>query len=621
MFAASSPNINKNKNKNKKKITPSEKVLKEIRKREHDFKSNIDLEKKDQKERERSNVSQFSIEGHSNLERSNKDTVNIQKKTSNSVLSPHDSVFEALKNPDLNKGIDLGNINSYSFSNPSQSISNMNLSNIHQSQFQFQFSHTANDNNRANSEEITDKNNLDFSITSWQNVSSYWNQNFDEEESRSNSRNSQFPFNMISNNNSNIISSGNNSPYFRNDHSFNDNSSPIRIDSPNVASILSSSSGHDDDDKYLSDNSIPKSNQILNSKNKSSTNHKNSKLHNISTKDKITSENATFSLDSDLDLESDTEVDRTVDSSTIISSFVMPRVSILSTSNSLSDQMNAKLNVRIIGDKTNCLMTRFKSYKKIFNNIQFYTNKSEYADLLILIVNSDNYMLPKMTKSPCIPITLNESAILFSKKIPKHLKLCDPIQLNSLNDDLLTLIDFLSNINDLKTWRMFLTNLSNSNITITNSNINVNVDHINTLTDINSSLIAFHTEKKLNSSNSIFVSKSIKSFDKDESLNKKFYLITGFTVGLLSLGLIILWKKLCSKDLLQKSSKELSTTFSYASTDLINPNNLEITMEQSIIIKIRDIVEGIESCAQIIFSQSIVILQKARLALSELLHF
>lgn len=518
---------------------------------------------------------------------------------SNSVLSPHNSVFEALHNPDLNRGVDLTSIRSkvvgggggqgpHTEAPDPDRIASPGTAG---SQLHFQFS---------NQHDFSDKNNLDFSITSWQNVSSYFSPN-DETRSSSRDSNTQFPFNLTSNNNSNIISSGNNSPYLKHEDTFCSNS-PNRVDSPNVASILSCFSGQEDQ-RSVDDNPIVE----------------------MKTQVDLPHENITS--------ESDPEVDHTVDSSTIISSFVMPRVSIHSnltasqqqqqlpshqstSTSSLSPTSSnpalisrSRLNIRIVGDRDNSLMSRFQSYKKTFTNIDFFVTNCESTDLILLVLDDDNYMLPKITKTPCIPITLSKQALTTAMKIPKYLKLCDPIELESLNDDLIILVDFLSNINDLGTWRMFLSAFP----------VKSNQHDIN---DINSSLIEFHSGNKSGSDASLLsMKKSGHASNKDN--NKQPYnafIIAGVAVGLLSIGILFVWKKLATKEFVQQSPTKQISDLPYQPIADVN-NDSKLSLDQYLFSKLRSIAIGIESWGDVVFSQGVFLFQKAKLVLIELLNF
>ncbi|KAG0683025.1 hypothetical protein C6P40_000649 [Pichia californica] len=576
-----------------------------------------------------------------------------------SILSPHNSVFEALQNPDLNMGIDLSTLKSKVLSTNNNNNNNNNNStnpNIEapiaatMSQLHLQFN------------QDHDPNNLDFSITSWQNISSYFNSTNTTNnnlDSRSNSQNSinninynnnsnnnnnnhSFFFNMSSNNNSNIISSGNGSPYMKNNDDISSSNTPNRLDSPNIGSILSGVSGNDDTDDNIryerekeynyeyengdDDNSIDGL-QIIQTKTPSLY----SKSHSYHNKQHTKNGN-----DSIMNYyESDTELDNTVDSSTIISSFVMPRVSIhsnITTSNIIGTSQlsnysinRSKLNIRIVGQNNNSLMKRFQSYKKTLTNIEFFINNCELTDLIILIVDKDNYMLPKITKTPCIPIILSSNDLLISNKIPNYLKLCESIKLNSLNDNLINLIDFLSNINDLNTWKSFLSSLPKKS-------------YSNDIININSSLIEFHSENRNNSSilpfsKESFINKCENGKDNNDNGKEKkslfngsfnFFIIAGVTVGILSIGIIFIWRKISTIEFITANSEKPKFTSSIFTHQQISKKEIENYSNQSfdhiIISKLKTITHTIEYLGDLVFSQSVTLFQRAKIILIELLN-
>ncbi|GMM29393.1 hypothetical protein DAMA08_021380 [Martiniozyma asiatica (nom. inval.)] len=210
--------------------------------------------------------------------------------------------------------------------------------------------------------------------------------------------------------------------------SINGDSSPNRNNSPNGASILSTSSSSEQEDNdndgamtrsdtttklYLVDPSI--ANTIL--------------MKTLTMKDELTDE----------------EDDYTIDSSTINPSFIMPKVPI-----SQFKQINSKLNVQIVGDISGTLVKRFQIYQKTLKHINFYShnnninNNNISTDLLIIILNNDNVMLPSLTNKPCIPIQMGQ--IKSIDVIPSNLILCQPIILKNLNDDLMVIVDFLCNL-------------------------------------------------------------------------------------------------------------------------------------------------------------------------------
>lgn len=560
------------------------------------------------------------------LELKNTNKFNNNNNLTSNLLSPHNSVFQALANPDLNKGVDLSTIRSKILSN---SDANNNLH-----------------NSLTDSGFLNNSNNLEFSVTSWQNVSSFVDSRSNSGDSApfngyiNNSSNNntlnKLPFSLNSNNGSNIISSGNNSPYMKNNETFND-STPNRINSPNVASILSSSSGNDIDIEDINDPQSSEFVKFINNDNNHSQNIDDESDYNKKLKQQMTlifSENprelnTTLSLDSDT--EDDDQDEQTVDSQTVISSFVMPKVSI---SNSMPNQNESIvdavlrtrcwINVKVIGDNNHILLNRFKCYKKSLNNINFLSENSENIDLLILVLNNDNFMLPKMQKIPCIPIVLTKYQLSLAKKIPRGLKLCEPIKLESLDNDLMVLVDFLSNINNLKSWRKFL-----SCLPIGQKSTGIK--------DINSSLIELCVGGTSAYNDSIiFTSNLAKGKDRNGSGHgngklpkdtfSKFYLLAGVTVGVISISLLVLWKKLTAKDLLNthsSSSKDITYDSLHVSNSLPKATSDEtlISLDQYFLYKLKTLTINIESWGEIILSEGILLFHKAKLLLVELLNF
>ncbi|GAV26638.1 hypothetical protein PMKS-000092 [Pichia membranifaciens] len=255
-------------------------------------------------------------------------------------------------------------------------------------------------------------------------------------------------------------------------------------------------------------------------------------------------------------------------------------------------------------------MSRFQSYKKTFTNIDFFATNCESTDLILLVLDDDNYMLPKITKTPCIPITLSKQALTTAMKIPKYLKLCDPIQLESLNDNLIILVDFLSNINDLGTWRMFLSAFPIKS-------------HLHDINDINSSLIEFHSENKSGSDTSLLsMKKSGHASNKDN--NKQPYnafIIAGVAVGLLSIGILFVWKKLVTKEFVQQGPTKQISNLPYQPVVTHANNGSKLSPDQYLLSKLKSIAIGIESWGDVVFSQGVFLFQKAKLVLIELLNF
>ncbi|ODV85438.1 hypothetical protein CANARDRAFT_22971 [[Candida] arabinofermentans NRRL YB-2248] len=228
--------------------------------------------------------------------------------------------------------------------------------------------------------------NNDFSITSWQSISQF--------------QDHEFTFN-------------NNRPQIK-----------LNSNSPNIGSILSSS---DNEDRNLDD------------LNPQSSNHKVIVFDSGSDSDNDKSDDEVGKHFKDVAADEDDEDEGTIDSSTIIPSFIMPRVSIPSLSSS------NQVKIQVIGLQKDLLINRLQSYKKLLNQIEF-TN-SDDSNLIILLVNKENYILPNLINKPFIPIIIGDSFDYMNlNTILQNKMICDPLKLNSISDDLMPLIDFLSSL-------------------------------------------------------------------------------------------------------------------------------------------------------------------------------
>lgn len=124
-------------------------------------------------------------------------------------------------------------------------------------------------------------------------------------------------------------------------------------------------------------------------------------------------------------------------------SFIMPRVSVT------EDEDFDKLKVNVVGEGSSQLVERLSLYNKVLQNVKL---NSVNPDLIILIVDQDNLLLSQQISKPFIPIFIStdESSSyeqeFHSTMITSMSKICQPIHLNSLEDDLFLLINLLSNI-------------------------------------------------------------------------------------------------------------------------------------------------------------------------------
>lgn len=492
----------------------------------------------------------------------------FNKEVSNhgTILPAHDSVYEALNHPDLNQTARPQNEEGTGRA----SIRKLDTDSINGSQFQFHFL-------KDELKNAEDRGNLDFSVTSWQNISTYFDKQSINEQLGSSNFQIKVPL-AFSSDQVNVISSGNNSPTYRNDEILL--MGPGRIDSPNAGSILSSSSGQDEEktlENILREKDPSKKSKLFFEK----------KMHLGSLSDQE---------------ESDTELEKTVDSSTIISSFVMPKVSILSDSNLDSHYLNNRLitRIKIVGDRDGRLLRRFQSYKKTLTNVEFCTSITDVANLIILIVDEDNYMLPRLTKTYCIPIVLSKSKLYLVKKIPKNLKLCGPIILKSLDDNLIHLIDFLSNINDANFWKTFVTYIEKG---IQGQSPSIS--------DLNSSLIGFQSQRNGNLEN---IHEHPTS--KDKKRNRMFfntYVVAGIMVGAISLGMLLFLQKLATDDIHLSQIEQDDPMIMYGPENLESSKNLTLKLHYYLMMGINQLRTDIEEHVMHFCSKSLIYYHKAKL--------
>lgn len=479
-------------------------ILSEIQKREQ--KSDVSFHKKSNQKRSKQGINNESK----------------RSKKSGNIFSPHESVYQALNDPNLNSNHLSGKVGTLT----KETLRMLDGDSVNGSQFQFSFT-------KSKVKSLEENSNLDFSITSWQNISTNFEIPNDELIS-SNKLHVKTPL-TLSTDQVNVISSGNNSPTYRNDEMLV--LSPNRTESPNAGSILSSSSGQEEDktiEKILDQNdAVIRSKSIFEKKKK---------------RDFL----------SDDDGESiDTDLEKTVDSSTITSSFVMPKVSILSNSNTDVNRIGVKsvTKIKIIGDNDERLLKRFQTYKKTLTKIEFISSTNEIADLLIIVVDENNYMMPKLTNSYCIPIVLSKSKLHLVKKIPKAFKLCGPIHLSSLDDNLIHLINFLSNINNLQFWKKFISSVENNQ-----------TSQCLTITDLNKSLVGF--QSRINTELKSIKENSESSDKNGKGLALNTYAIVALAVGAISMSVFVFIRTLANNNLsLMKIDQNDSK--------LLQPTNIE----------------------------------------------
>ncbi|GME84326.1 unnamed protein product [Ambrosiozyma monospora] len=305
-----------------------------------------------------------------------KNNSSMRSTDSKSVLSPHNSVFQALQNPDL----DL-ELSSYS-----PRLAPMNDA----------------------SQQLPAYTNNEFSITSWQSISSHLPAPVASHGQPSSDRT---PFSSPFGPPPPPVSGESTTPK---NVSFNFLSNARNM-SPNIGSILSSS---DNDDRLLDELSFVVENPAS--------------IHNVMVFDSESEE-----------LNATDDEEYTVDSSTIIPSFVMPRVSIPSLGGQPDDATlhpadDGIIKVQVVGSCNQLLVQRLNSYKKTLKNVEFYTSNQLDPHLLLLLVNRENYLLPTLVNKPYIPIIIEEGGLHADdilNRLVKGLMICEPIVLKSINDD------------------------------------------------------------------------------------------------------------------------------------------------------------------------------------------
>lgn len=530
-------------------------VLGEIYKREHDTKDGIDDPKNPKKSDQKFDIKTKTLKGSGN------------------ILSPHTSVYQALNDPSLNSDIFSGKTGL-----TKEKLNLLEKDCVNGSQIQVSFT-------KSDLKHLEESNNLDFSVTSWQNISTFLDTSNDDHIS---SDKAHMEVSLtLSTDQVNIISSGNNSPTYKNEEMLG--LSPNRTGSPNSGSILSSSSGQEEEktiEKILDQNDAVKRSKSMFEKKR---------------KRELLSE------DED-DESTDTDLERTVDSSTITSSFVMPRVSIISKSKMDSTNVRTQCitKIKIIGDNDECLLKRFQTYKKTLTHIEFISSIDEKADLIIIVLDENNYMLPKLTKTYCIPIIVSKSKLHLVRKIPKALKLCGPIQLSSLNDDLIHLINFLSNINDAQLWKHFVSSPGNTQI-----------DKSSTISDLNTSLVGFQStlnDIELNSNEDECSDKKGKSSELHT------YAVVALAVGAISISVFIFIRSL-SNDKIALTHLDQRSQNSSPSTNFETGKHITKKLNEYLLIGLKQFQLDLDEAFSQFISKSVLYYHKTKLLLYQYFYF
>ncbi|VEU21159.1 DEKNAAC102087 [Brettanomyces naardenensis] len=234
----------------------------------------------------------------------------------------------------------------------------------------------------------------------------------------------------------------------------------------------------------------------------------------------------------------------TLDSSTIIPSFVMPRVSI-PTLDSTTD--NAPLNIQIVGEDNHSLISRLSNYRKTLGNVTFQSSNQPAPKLILIILNQDNYLLPRIVQKPFIPILLESRGASASipplDRLSNQYMVCKPLHMRSLSDDLTVLIDFLSGLDR---------NCALLNRLLDNGRIGYSMK-LNTVNSvlIESSSSDFSKAKPIpetaSSSSSSSSSDGTRKRRRERDFEKlRAKLFFGFAFGVVSLTIIVIWRELTS---------------------------------------------------------------------------
>ncbi|ODV95899.1 hypothetical protein PACTADRAFT_49336 [Pachysolen tannophilus NRRL Y-2460] len=230
-------------------------------------------------------------------------------------------------------------------------------------------------------------------------------------------------------------------------------------------SILSSS---DTDDQMLNNFSLGQHHNHSNLTNQVIIFDNESELHSESYEDED-DVNVNVNVDVDVDVDADVDDDLVENASTLhqieklsMPSFIMPRVSLEEVNSNSANIDPSRLRINVVGHGSFELINRLNCYSKILKNIDF-TNVN--PNLIILIVDHQNLLLPQRLEKPFIPIFIEEqiqlgkdfnademstssgtNSQLLASRLNSLSTICHPIHLKSLNDDLFPLIHILSNI-------------------------------------------------------------------------------------------------------------------------------------------------------------------------------
>lgn len=242
---------------------------------------------------------------------------------------------------------------------------------------------------------------------------------------------------------------------------------------------------------------------------------------------------------------SDEETIETEQLSSMIPSFIMPRVSVISLDSSkTSDMGGSPVNIQIVGRGGNILMHRLCTYKKTLGNVAFQLEAKPIPSIILWVVDSANCVLPQVEKRPVVPIWVNGEG----KNFPildictTQYFVCRPFKMKSLNDDLMTLIDFLSCLgkdNALIDSLLYEGRIGSS-IPLKGVNLVLIDGAKETGRKLSNSRLFRGSKTKYSGKNRI---RKLKG-QKCRQQKLKVRLFVGFSFGIVSIALIMIWKGL-----------------------------------------------------------------------------
>lgn len=316
------------------------------------------------------------------------------------------------------------------------------------------------------------------------------------------------------------------------------------------------------------------------------------------------------------DVDVDVGVDVDDDGSSTVPSFVMPRV-VLPTDS---------INVQVIGPDNNLLIERLQSYKKTLKKVTFQIGAVPQPKLQLLIVNRDNCLIPRISKLPYIALVVGSDGAEYVSNLPPQYMVSEPLRLDSLDDDLTVLIDFLSsfdvteNLNDLidkgTIGRSMRLNCVNSVLWESASRRASFDDNtltaVNTITTVNSeqecAVVTFGPIRKT----------PRRSSDTDDPpKNRKWIVASAFvalSLGLVSFTLLSKWNDTTDAVRSVGLSADMKPT---QSAHFVPPRSEEF--DPFVAIRIDSLAEDLASWSRLLLSETSFIVQRARTTLKELI--